>query len=128
MIDKEKTFKVDNEISNKNEKKDKKNQEEKMSYNKIIDEIDKEKNHVKFVETLRDEFISMNKSFTRCLDLLALSVKGPKINSKIEEIMSNNMASIAGVCDTLDTEKVKSKNRINDLYYKKDNFGKDEKE
>lgn len=124
MNDNEKTFKVDNEISSTNRKKD---IEEKMSYNKIVDEIDKEKNHIKFIDDLRDRFINLNKRFNRCLDLLNLSMRGSD-SSSIDEIMSNNMASISSVCDKLDAEKEDSKNKINDLYYKKDNFEKDKED
>ncbi len=55
-------------------------------------------------------------------------MKGPKINSTLEEISSNNMATIADACDKLDAEKEEAKNNLNDLYYKKDNFGRDNKD
>lgn len=120
MDDNKNTYKVDNEISSTSIKKD----EEKMSYNKILDEIDKEKNHIKFIDNLRDRFVNLNKRFNRFLEVLSLSMRSSD-SSSIDEIMSNNMASISSVCDKLDAEKEESKNKINDLYYKKDNFAKE---
>ena len=125
MNNNDKIYKVDNEISNINDKKD---VEEKLSYNNITDKINEEKNRIKNIDSLKETFLAINKSFGKLIDLMSLSVKGPQINNTLEEISSNNMATIADVCDTLDFEKEEAKNNLNDLYYKKDNFERDNRE
>ena len=125
MNNNDKIYKVDNEISNIN---DKKSVEENLSYNKITDKINEEKNRIKNIDSLKETFLTINKSFGKLIDLMSLSIKGPQINNTLEEISSNNMATIADVCDTLDLEKEEAKNNLNDLYYKKDNFERDNRE
>ena len=125
MNNNDKIYKVDNEMSSIN---DKKSVEENLSYNKITDKINEEKNRIKNIDSLKETFLTINKSFGKLIDLMSLSIKGPQINNTLEEISSNNMATIADVCDTLDLEKEEAKNNLNDLYYKKDNFERDNRE
>ena len=121
----DKTYrKADNVISEHTQNNDK--SDAPVPYNKIVNEIDKEKSYIKFVDDIRDRCININKKFNKCLDLLSLSIRGPETNRTIDEILSNNMAAIATICDTLDGEKEGARNRLNNLYYKKDNFGKEE--
>ncbi len=93
-----------------------------VSYDGIVEDIDKEKVYLKYIDDIRDKFLNINKNFNKCLDLLSISIRGNESSALIDEMLSDNMATISRVSDELDSEQEKTKNKINDLYYKKDNF------
>ena len=93
----------------------------------IENQIDERKNRINDIEDMQDTFASLNKSVNGCLDLLR-KAKGPSANYKIDDMYQNNVKIIRKVNNILDEEKVNTRKEINDLYEKRINIFKEERQ
>ena len=85
----------------------------------IDESIDIEKNKLKKIDNIQEEFVSLNKSINRCIELLSPSIKGTKTNHMLDEMFNNNNNLLKNVSSVLDEEKEETKKNISELYYQK---------
>lgn len=91
---------------------------ENKKINKIENEIYNEKNKLKDLEEMREDFVSYNKTITNCLDLLS-SVKNKESRHKYDDMYIKNNAILKSMSNIIDEKETEIKRNISNLYDEK---------
>ena len=101
--------------------------EEKVADNRIIEnnkisrieiKIDNEKNNLKKLDEMRDDFVSTNKTINNCLELLS-SVKRQESRYKYDDMHIKNNSILKNVTNVIEEQKTTIQKRISNLYDQK---------
>lgn len=118
-----------NNQEQKNEKEaDNKISERKQQIYQIEDRIDSEKNKLNKISDIEDNFIALNKSINRCIELVSSSVKSKKNTYMYEDMRISNNTLLNRVSNTLDEERDTVNKNIKNLYSEKSKIEDEPKE
>ena len=118
-----------NNQEQKNEKEaDNKISERKQQIYQIEDRIDSEKNKLNKISDIEDNFIALNKSINRCIELVSSSVKSKKNTYMYEDMRISNNTLLNRVSNTLDEERDTVNKNIKNLYSEKSKIEDEAKE
>ena len=118
-----------NNQEQKNEKEaDNKISERKQQIYQIEDRIDSEKNKLNKISDIEDNFIALNKSLNRCIELVSSSVKSKKNTYMYEDMRISNNTLLNRVSNTLDEERDAVNKNIKNLYSEKSKIEDEAKE
>ena len=102
--------------------------ERKQQIYQIEDRIDSEKNKLNKISDIEDNFIALNKSLNRCIELVSSSVKSKKNTYMDEDMRISNNTLLNRVSNTLDEERDAVKKNIKNLYSEKSKIEDEAKE
>lgn len=102
--------------------------ERKQQIYKIEDRIDSEKNKLNKISDIEDNFIALNKSLNRCIELVSSSVKSKKNTYMYEDMHISNNTLLNRVSNTLDEERDAVNKNIKNLYSEKSKIEDETKE
>ncbi len=102
--------------------------ERKQQIYQIEDRIDSEKNKLNKISDIEDNFIALNKSLNRCIELVSSSVKSKKNTYMYEDMRISNNTLLNRVSNTLDEERDAVKKNIKNLYSEKSKIEDEAKE
>ena len=94
----------------------------------IEDRIDSEKNKLNKISDIEDNFIALNKSLNRCIELVSSSVKSKKNTYMYEDMRISNNTLLNRVSNTLDEERDAVNKNIKNLYSEKSKIEDEAKE
>ena len=118
-----------NNQEQKNEKEaDNKISERKQQIYQIEDRIDSEKNKLNKISDIEDNFVALNKSINRCIELVSSSVKSKKNTYMYEDMRISNNTLLNRVSNTLDEERDTVNKNIKNLYSEKSKIEDEAKE
>ena len=118
-----------NNQEQKNEKEaDNKISERKQQIYQIEDRIDSEKNKLNKISDIEDNFIALNKSINRCIELVSSSVKSKNNTYMYEDMRISNNTLLNRVSNTLDEERDTVNKNIKNLYSEKSKIEDEPKE
>ena len=102
--------------------------ERKQQIYQIEDRIDSEKNKLNKISDIEDNFIALNKSLNRCIELVSSSVKSKKNTYMYEDMRISNNTLLNRVSNTLDEERDAVNKNIKNLYSEKSKIEDEAKE
>ena len=102
--------------------------ERKQQIYQIEDRIDSEKNKLNKISDIEDNFIALNKSLNRCIELVSSSVKSKKNTYMYEDMHISNNTVLNRVSNTLDEERDAVNKNIKNLYSEKSKIEDETKE
>lgn len=102
--------------------------ERKQQIYQIEDRIDSEKNKLNKISDIEDNFIALNKSLNRCIELVSSSVKSKKNTYMYEDMHISNNTLLNRVSNTLDEERDAVNKNIKNLYFEKSKIEDETKE
>ena len=102
--------------------------ERKQQIYQIEDRIDSEKNKLNKISDIEDNFIALNKSLNRCIELVSSSVKSKKNTYMYEDMRISNNTLLNIVSNTLDEERDAVNKNIKNLYSEKSKIEDEAKE
>ena len=102
--------------------------ERKQQIYQIEDRIDSEKNKLNKISDIEDDFIALNKSLNRCIELVSSSVKSKKNTYMYEDMHISNNTLLNRVSNTLDEERDAVNKNIKNLYSEKSKIEDETKE
>ena len=102
--------------------------ERKQQIYQIEDRIDSEKNKLNKISDIEDNFIALNKSLNRCIELVSSSVKSKKNTYMYEDMRISNNTLLNRVSNTLDEERDTVNKNIKNLYSEKSKIEDEPKE
>ena len=102
--------------------------ERKQQIYQIEDRIDSEKNKLNKISDIEDNFIALNKSINRCIELVSSSVKSKKNTYMYEDMRISNNTLLNRVSNTLDEERDTVNKNIKNLYSEKSKIEDEPKE
>ena len=102
--------------------------ERKQQIYQIEDRIDSEKNKLNKISDIEDNFIALNKSLNRCIELVSSSVKSKKNTYMYEDMRMSNNTLLNRVSNTLDEERDAVNKNIKNLYSEKSKIEDEAKE
>jgi|GEM_PF-6308431 hypothetical protein len=102
--------------------------ERKQQIYQIEDRIDSEKNKLNKISDIEDNFIALNKSLNRCIELVSSSVKSKKNTYMYEDMHISNNTLLNRVSNTLDEERDAVNKNIKNLYSEKSKIEDETKE
>lgn len=102
--------------------------ERKQQIYQIEDRIDSEKNKLNKISDIEDNFIALNKSLNRCIELVSSSVKSKKNTYMYEDMRISNNTLLNRVSNTLDEERDTVNKNIKNLYSEKSKIEDEAKE
>lgn len=91
---------------------------ENKKINDIENKIDNEKNKLKKLDDVRNDFVSYNKTINNCLDLLS-SVKNEESRRKYDDMYLKNNTILKKMTTIIDEKKTTIQKNINNLYDQK---------
>lgn len=92
----------------------------KQNLRMVEEQIDANKAKLKIIDNDTDKFNNLNKSINRCIELLAVSVKGPKVTEELNEMRDGNASGYRGVVSSFDEDRENAKKELNSLYDQKE--------
>ena len=102
--------------------------ERKQQIYQIEDRIDSEKSKLNKISDIEDNFIALNKSLNRCIELVSSSVKSKKNTYMYEDMHISNNTLLNRVSNTLDEERDAVNKNIKNLYSEKSKIEDETKE
>lgn len=102
--------------------------ERKQQIYQIEDRIDSEKNKLNKISDIEDNFIALNKSLNRCIELVSSSVKSKKNTYMYEDMHISNNTLLNRISNTLDEERDAVNKNIKNLYFEKSKIEDETKE
>ena len=102
--------------------------ERKQQIYQIENRIDSEKNKLNKISDIEDNFIALNKSLNRCIELVSSSVKSKKNTYMYEDMRISNNTLLNRVSNTLDEERDAVNKNIKNLYSEKSKIEDEAKE
>lgn len=102
--------------------------ERKQQIYQIEDRIDSEKNKLNKISDIEDNFVALNKSLNRCIELVSSSVKSKKNTYMYEDMRISNNTLLNRVSNTLDEERDAVNKNIKNLYSEKSKIEDEAKE
>lgn len=102
--------------------------ERKQQIYQIEDRIDSEKNKLNKISDIEDNFVALNKSLNRCIELVSSSVKSKKNTYMYEDMRISNNTLLNRVSNTLDEERDTVNKNIKNLYSEKSKIEDEAKE
>lgn len=112
--DKEDNKKIDNRIITSKEK-----------IGIIDNKIDETKKKIKNLSDMQDNVVTIAKSMNKCIDLLAKSLSGPRINNKFSDMRNSNATFLRKASSSIEEEIMNHRKVINELYKEKDTIIKE---
>lgn len=95
---------------------------------KIIEqEIENKKQYQKNIDTIEEDFYTINKKFKECIELFLVSFRSKKSNHIFNDMIQKNEHNLNKTTNIIENERKIIKRMINDLYSEKTKLEKEEK-
>lgn len=103
------------------------NENKKSTSKSIIEEsINAQKNRIKKIDSMQEDFKSINKDINNQILKLSNSIKSQKVNNIFKELYEKNNKAYNKVKNTLCTERIEKENKLKELYSEKNKEKEDD--
>ena len=94
----------------------------KTKLKEVNDQLDIEKKRLKTLDDIEELFVSLNDNVSKCVDLLAKSIKGQNINKKLDYIEESNKINYIKSIDSINDDRENIKQNIKRLNSERDEY------
>lgn len=108
-------------------KADNKIYEAKKEIERLDEQIYNNQKSLEKLDELEESFAAINVCLNKCVELVNKSIKGRKVNRRMDEISIENKVKFTGAVYTLDDERRQLRDEINKLNDRKDEAVKEMK-
>lgn len=109
-------------MDSEEKKIDNKINENRIKLKEVNDSIENENNKMKKLDEIEELFVSLNTNINKCVDLLAKSIKGEKIDKKLSVIEENNKINFNKSMYSIAADREDVKKRLIALNEKKEEY------
>ena len=100
----------------------------KLDIQGVEDQICFEKENLNIIDDSADNYYLLNKSINKCVALLFTSIRGKQTQNILADIGEENNKTFVDAMNRIDDEKQMIRGRIKDLYDKKEEILKDNRD
>ena len=111
-------------MENKKEEKD--NIKNRIS--EIDNNLDDSHKKMKEINEMHEELTALSKNINRCIELLTISIKGPNVERRLNDLLVRNQKSYSRFSSVLDEEMILTNREINKLNEERDNLIEQDKQ